>query len=354
MNRIIVAIGAAAVLVGACAASSVQPSRQPAVGSPSSQIASPVASAPPSPSSNLAALPEEVWGDWLADVGSIPDLAPIGPRIQLSMDWQDGLHVWVQTNQGSQVFRSGSATPAAGEIRLITTEGSRGCRVGDDGRYRAKRSTDGMFLTVTPIVDACVARATMFGRTWVRSLGAVNDGRHGIVNYFSPAIEITLPSARFAAGGAPEAADINSESGFSLTAVKNPSGYTKPCATAGGSRSPIDPTAAAFVAYARHLPGFTVKTNDLTIDGHRATHLSITTKASVDCPNDEVFEFGPNDVNVTDGGYWSLKSGDPDSIWLVDVGKDLYLLQYRGPDVSDTIAERVLSTIHFVDKLPAP
>jgi hypothetical protein len=358
MNRMLVMIGVAAVSIGACAASPAPqaiPSPPPSAASSSSPTSLPLASSSSSPSSETVALPEEIWGDWLADVGAIPNLAPASPRIQLSLDWQGGLNAWVQVNsEGRHVLNSRSVAAAAGEIRLATAEANAGCRVGDEGRYRANRSADGMFLAVTPIVDACVTRATTLGRTWVRSLGAVNDGRHGIVNYFSPAIEVTLPAARFGAGGASEAADIRTDSGLTLIAVKNPSGYTAPCAAAGGRRSPIKPTVAAFIAYARNLPGFKVKTTDLTIDSRRATHLSIATSASSACGGNEVFEFGPSDLGVTDGGYWSVKPGDPESIWLVEVGKDLYLLQYRGPDVSEAIEERVLSTIHFIDKLPAP
>ena len=361
MNRTLVAIIVAAVFVGACGASPTQSTTQPSVGSSSMPSASAVASAAPLASASAlassqpVALPAEFLGDWLADVGTIPNLGPAGPRVQLSLDWKDGMTAWVQTNSGDRVvLDSESVTPSAGEIRLVTTKSNAGCVVGDEGRYRASRSADGMFLAITPIADACATRAATLGRTWVRSLGAVNDGRHGIVNYFTPAIEITLPALRFGAGGVSEAADIRTDSGLTLIGVKNPSGYQSPCAAAGGGRSPITPTAAAFIAYARHLPGFKIKTTDLTIDGHRATHLSITTSASIDCPSAEVFEFGPNDVAITDGGYWSVKPGDADSIWLVEVGKDLYLLQYRGPDVSPATEEQVLSTVHFIDKLPTP
>jgi hypothetical protein len=360
MSRILVAIGALAVFAGACAASPAQPTTQPSVRSDLSPAASgpagsPLASAASSPSPRPAAMPEEFLGDWLADVGTIPGLGATGPRIQLSLDWEKGQRAWVQLNSGDRsALQSASVTPATGEIRFVTTEANAGCQVGDDGRYRASRSADGMILTMTPIADACAVRASTFGRPWIRSLGAVNDGRHGIVNYFSPAIEITLPAGRFGAGGGPEAADIRSDDGRALIAVKNPSGYTKPCAAAGGSRMAIKPTVAAFSAYARHLPGFTVKTTNVTIDGRSAAHLSIRTSAAVDCLSADVLEFGPNDLAVSDGGFWSVKPGQSDSIWLVEVGGDLYLLQYHGPGVSSEAEAQVLSTIHFVDKLPAP
>jgi hypothetical protein len=300
-------------------------------------------------------VPADLWGDWLADVSSIPNLGPAGPRIQLSFDWQEGKTAWVQVNSmGTQALQSRSLAAAPGEIRLLTTEANAGCAVGDEGRYRANRSTDGMFLTVSSIEEACATRGTTLGRTWVRSLGAVNDGRHGIVNYFAPAIEITLPAATFAAGGSSEAADISSDSGFDLIAVKNPSGFTAPCAAAGGDRSPIKPTTAAFLAYAKRLPSFSVKTTKETLDRHPAVHLAITTSASIDCASGEVFEFGPNDLTVTDGGYWSVKPGDPESIWIVEVGDDLFLLQFGGPSVSEAAAKQVMSTIHFVEKLPTP
>jgi hypothetical protein len=89
------------------------------------QPTAPSRSPSPSPaaSSAPAALPDEVLGDWLADVDTIPTIGKVGPRIQLSMDWQNGLTAWVQTANGNQILMSSSVAANPGEIRLATAEG---------------------------------------------------------------------------------------------------------------------------------------------------------------------------------------------------------------------------------------
>lgn len=352
MNRIVVASVALMFFVGACSTAPAGPAGQPSVGATSGPTAT--QPAPPSASASLSnapvPLPAEIRGDWLADVGTIPNLGPAAPRIQLSLDWQDGLEAWVQTNAEDRlVLHSRSVTSAAGEIRLVTTEADAGCRTGDEGRYRASRSTDGLFLAVTPVEDACATRATTLGRTWVRSLGAVNDGRHGIVNYFSPAIEITLPKARFAAGGGLEAADIESDAG-ALIAVKNPAGFGDPCSLTGGQHVAVAPTIAAFSKYLKSLPGFTITPTTTHIDGRTAVHLAIKTSTATNCAAGRIYEFAPHDL--TEKASWFIREGDVDSIWLVQAGSDLYLLQYIGVRVTLANEQAVLSTIHFIDKLP--
>jgi hypothetical protein len=297
-------------------------------------------------------MPGEVLGDWLADVDTIPGLGQVGPRIQLSLDWQNGLTAWIQTFAGSQISRSASLASGPGEIRFATAEATAECALQSEGRYRWSRSPDGLFLTLTLVEDACPPRAFALGRTWVRSLGAVNDGRSGIVNYFNPAIQITLPPDRYGAGGGFEAADLAGDSGNHLIAVKDPAGFSDPCSRTGGTHIAIGKTRAAFAAYLSGLTGFTPTTTEHVIDGLPATHLDIATSTDVACDGGRVFEFAPSDL--TADASWFIRQGDRDAIWLVEKQGHLYLLQYIGEKVTLAQEEAVMSTVHFIDKLPTP
>ena len=237
----------------------------------------------------------------------------------------------------------------AGELRL-RAKATIGCPVDTEGRYAWTRSTDGLFLTLDLIEDGCPARATSLARTWTRSLGAVNDGRHGVINYFSPAIQVVLPEGRWAAGGAFEGADISEDSGLNIIAVKNPAGLSDPCSTDGGNHVAIDPTIATFSDYLGSIPGFTLAPTALEIDGHEAVHLAITTSADVGC--EKIFEWATSDLS--DSHNWFITPGDPDSLWLVQVDADLYLIAYLGPRVTLADQEAVMSSIRFVDELPTP
>jgi hypothetical protein len=303
-------------------------------------------------SSGRFAMPAEVRGDWLADVQTIPSIGQVGPRIQLSLDWEFGLTAWIQTYTGSQVLKSASMAASPGEIHLATADATWYCDLQSEGRYHWTRSADGLYLTLTALEDACTVRATTLGRTWVRSLGAVNDGRAGIVNYFNPAIQMTLPADRYAAGGGFEAADLAGDAGNQFIAVKDPAGFDAPCSRTGGAHIVIGKTRAAFSAYLSGLTGFTPTTTEHVIDGLPATHLDIPTSKDVACDGGRVFEFAPSDLAA--GPSWFIAQGDRDSIWLAEKQGHLYLLQYIGDKVTPAEEEAVMSTIHFVDKLPTP
>jgi hypothetical protein len=99
------------------------------------------------------------------------------------------------------------------------------------------------------------------------------------------------------------------------------------------------------------MPGFHVTSTNATIGGKPAVHLVITTTAQSACPA-KIFEFAPN--NLTSTGYWFITPGGTDTVWLVQVGKDLDLLQWLGDGVTLADEQAVLATVQFIDKLPAP
>jgi hypothetical protein len=346
MNRLLAVTGVVAVALGACAAPVARPTTSPTIESISSSHPSSVA---PSLKIDPVAMPPEVWGDWEADTTTTDAIAP-NDRIQLSINWQDGLTAWVQTPSGGQVLQGASTSTNPGEIRLVATDSVGGCSLGDEGEYGWKRSADGLFLTLTPLQDACPLRATTLGRAWVHSLGAVNDGGRGVAG-FDAAFEVTLPNERFAMSGPEGVMDIHSDAGYQLVTVENPAGYREPCSPAAVLDTfGIEPTADAFITYLRGLPGIIVKTTNIEVDGHRAVHVAITSKASSDCPPGEVFVYRP-DNSAADADI-TVAPGSQLSLWVVEVPSNIYVFRYGGPSVTSAGEELVISTIHFIDKLP--
>jgi hypothetical protein len=355
VNRYSLLAAAAALIVVVAGASFALRGPSGPGGPPATPTASPTSpSASPSQAAStaLAPLPDDMWGDWVADVGATPGLGDAPQRIQLSAAWQDGLSAWVQLDDGSLDFYSASVPAGPGEIRLVSSDSLSGCTVRDEGRYRWSRSPDGLFLTLELIEDACALRATTLARSWVRSLGAVNDGGPGIMYFPDLSVQVTLPAMRFAMGPLEVHSFDEADPRTVLVVAMDPMGFAEPCSTSGGTLLPIDRTTDAFVSYVRGLPGFTVDTTEAEVGGYPAIHLSITTSASIDCPIGEIKAFHPMDP--AEEGAWTIVPGDPVSLWIVDVEDDTFLFWYEGDEVTPTDEEQVISTVRFLDTLPTP
>ena len=169
--------------------------------------------------------------------GAITGLFGANEDIQLSIDWQDGLHTWIQTNAGNLVLKSENVRAPAGEIDLRATNAETiGCAPGDLGRYNWSRSADGMFLTLTVIDDACANRRDAMSRVWVHSLSAVTDGGLGVMP-FDPWLKATIPQRRFGLGG-DGYADLGVMDGTDrrLVVMMDPLAIDAPC---GATRQPL-------------------------------------------------------------------------------------------------------------------
>ena len=301
-------------------------------------------------------MPAVLRQDWQADVAvdALPNLGVHDSRIQLSFGF-DTSEAWIQTgiftNQ-NVVLRGGAFEGGPSTVRLVSNDAQGGCHLGDEGRYDWAISGNGLFLTLTPQSDACASRRTTLERTWVHSLAARNLGGPGVLSYFQPSIQMTLPAANWGAGGETGAASVASDANSTFIAIKNPAGFTQPC-TASGRHHVAEPaTIAGFTAYLKTLPGFTVTSTNATIGGNPAVHLTIPTSSKTPCDGGQVYEFAPNDLSST--GYWFIRPGDTDTIWLVQVGKDLYLLQWLKDGATTADEQQVLSTVSFIDRLPTP
>jgi hypothetical protein len=349
MNRLILA---AAVIVAVVGAGMFVLRQSPNVGGPPSPSAgSPTSQPAASPVG--AAVPVAVRSTWLAEAAPIAGLGNTEPRLRLTVN-QIGSQLSVVVNPATKVatmLTSGASSGAANEFDLVAIGTDSGCTVGDAGRYTTVVSSDGIYLTLTLVSDACAARGATLARTWVRSFDGPSQGGRALVAAFEPTFLVTLPSATYQSDLTPDAATVISTTpDRTLIAVRNPAGFSDPCSSTGGSTIQIAHTIKAFSAYLDTLPGLTVQSASLQIDGHAAAHLVIPTTITADCPT-KVNEWTQGDV-VTSGG-WLIRQGDTDVVYLVEVGSDLYLLQWLGAGVTPTEELSVLSTVHFVNGLPS-
>ena len=217
--------------------------------------ASPSVSATVSPSASLtaAAAPARSWGDWQAtSQGAIAGLFGANEHIQLSIDWQDGLHTWIQTTLGNQVLKSETVQAPTGQIDLLATGAETiGCAAGDLGRYGWSRSADGLFLTLTLVDDTCANRAAALARTWVHSLTAVNDGGTGVFP-ITGWLKATLPSMRWALDDTGLHSFDAADPAISFVVITDPLGYDQPCGA--GGRGPVPGVSAGAQPPSRHTP----------------------------------------------------------------------------------------------------
>jgi len=311
-------------------------------------------SASPSPGAIVPVrMPDAILGDWQTEADAISGVSADGDHLQLSVDWDAGETAWIQTPRGGDfALRSTAVAAAADGLSFVSTHRLGGCDLGDEGHYHWERSTDGLFLTLTVLEEACEARAAAFGRTWVHSLSAVNDGGPGVIP-FDPWIQATLPSMRWAMSGATDGPVIHTfDSLVELTVMRNPMGFDAPCATTGRVAVPIEPSAVAITEYLADLPGLSVTSADDSVDGRPAVHLTIESDAGVDCPAGEIMAFHPP-VASEDGEY-TMALGDPRSFWIVELDGDAYVLWYAGEGVTAADEEAVIDSIHFLDALPTP
>lgn len=259
---------------------------------------------------------------------------------------------------GVETLISSPVANQTGEFQLISTGTAGGCQIGDLGRYGfafgsdgTVPASDGTLLALTVVSDTCSARSATLNRSWVHAIDANSNGGRGVAAAFSPIFLITLPSASFIGTVGFDAVTATSTSpDRTLFAVHNPVGWSDPCSSTGGSKRPIDPTIAAFTAYLRTLPGFTVQSGDLTIDGHPAVLLTIPSVSTTDCPTHRVYEWTSSDPRDTGG--WLLNQGETDVVYLVEVDGNLILLQWLGAGVTTEEEKALFATVRFTNTLP--
>jgi len=259
----------------------------------------------------------------------------------------------------SQLLASFSSLEGANTLRLtsrapttsVDTAGTtlRGCTTGEAGTYDVARSDDGLRLTLTLVDDPCPSRAAVYGRTWLRSLGLPNGGGPGVVDAFDPLFTVQLPTGSYTTDRSADHLTVEQDvPEFQFLAWKNPQGWNDPCDLTKG-RYPVEPGAAAFVAYFRQLAGFTVdSTSELMVDGHHAVRLVV--HANPDVPCSKPWEFQTKAETST--RTWFLPPGVTDSLVIVELADDTTLMFEVLPAPNDR-EDQVIGSIRFLDGLPS-
>ena len=310
--------------------------------------ASHAASLAPSPTPGLAG--ESLRSTWLVDTG--PGVGPGSPRTVARLVIPASGDALSILEDGSYSFQSRASSNQAGELVLTATKIAGGCQVGDIGRYGFAFASDGVLpgtdgtqLALTATEDTCAARKTALERPWVHALDAASQGGRGVIAAFSPYLFLTLPSDQFVGSSGGGSAEIDSAT-RTLYVVKNPVGYSDPCAANGGAKVHIDSTVAAFTAYLDALPGLTPSTSvSVAVDGGTAKYIQIPTVVTADCPGNRVQEWSQS-LDAAVGG-WHINQGETDVLYLIEVGSDLYLVQWLGDGVTHAEELSVISSLSF-------
>ena len=350
MNRLPLAAAAAVTIVAVLAGVAIFSRPSSPVGGPSTPSPSPVSS------TTLAFAPDALRATWLGDAGPSASPGAAGSLIRLVIN-STGDAVSI-LNAGSETFASRPVAGAFDEFDIISTASADGCQIGDLGRYRFAFGTDGAvpgsvgtLLSLTVVSDGCATRMAMLNRTWVHAIDATSRGGRGVAAVFAPMFLITLPAAAYTSEVGTDSLTLTSGTpDRTLIAVRNPIGWSDPCSDTGGARRPLAPTIAAFTAYMGTLPGFTVQSSGLQIDGRPAVRLTIPTVLTADCPTHRVNEWTAG-ASVGPGG-WLLNQGDTDVLYLVEVNGNLVLLQWLGTGVTSTEEQALLATVRFTEALP--
>jgi hypothetical protein len=298
---------------------------------------------------------------WVAAGGSLGRTYPLH-RLNISADGHEVVFDDPSGRDGRITSEVVSGGPE--DIDLVSMNADSACASRDVGRYRPVLTSDGESLTLTLISDTCRSRSGVLNRAWTRAIDGSSHGGRGVIAEFEPSalVTVTLPTtpdgSRFEANAGNESASITSVSlDRTFLMVKNPTGWSAPCAPNGGSSVKLAPGSAAFVAYLQTLPGFTVNSARMKIDGRPGLHLTIPTTQTPECQKADrgieagrVSEWGASNQ---DSSRWFITQGDTDVIYLVDFGNDLYLIQWLGSGVTPEEEQQVISTVHFVHSLPS-
>jgi hypothetical protein len=359
MNRLSVIAAAAVVLAALIGGAYILAGNNSAPPAPPTAAPS---GAPTPTAAAITAFDEAMRGLWVADAEPITGLPQQGPRIQLAVNWDGGLSLNVQTDyaNGTEALGSDSLSAGPGQFRLRSQSSAGGCPQADIGTYTWQRSIDGLFLTIAAVTDPCELRATTLARTWVRSLGGVNDGGPGMALMTDPYpdMQATLPKLTWGMQALPPV-DIGTFVGGDpdrhFTIFLNPMGFADGCATTARGEFPIDKTTEALRAYIAGLPATNVKVTPTTIGGLAAAHITGDTAPKACAAGDAALFYEPAFPTSNGGpGETKFAFGDTLSLWAVVVDGDLLVLAYTGNGVATADEQAIMDTIVFTNGLPTP
>lgn len=309
----------------------------------------------------VGAFDKTLWGLWVADAEPIPSLPKQGPRIQLAFNWDGGHVLNVQTDyaDGVEALMSDALAAPSGQLRVRAQSSVQGCQQGDLGTYTWQRSADGLFLTLAAVDDACALRSTTLARTWVRSLGGVNDGGPGMALTADPYpdMQVTLPKLTWGMPALPPVdmgAFGEGDPDRHFTIFLNPHGFADGCSTTDRGEFQIEKTTEALRGYVEGLPANVTET-PTTIGGLTAAHITGVTAPKACTAGDAALFYEPPFPTSNGGpGEISFAFGETLSLWAVVVDGDLLVLAYTGTGVTTADEQAIMDTIKFTNGLPTP
>jgi hypothetical protein len=358
MNRLTILAATAALLVVALGGAMLFASGRVPVAQPTPvPTATPVIpSSAPSGAALAAPADDTLWGDWISEVPPIPEIQMPAGMIQLSIDWEFGEEVWLQTIPDyRQLLSSTPLAAPSGELHVRSNSSNTQCQLNSVGRYAWDRVPSGRFLHLTLIDDACPTRAKVFARTWVRSHGAVSDGGSGVAYSTTPMVQVDLPRGqRLGASAGEQWQEIKTFGGEepfqAFVVIANPGGFNAPCSTSDTEKIDIAHTTDALVAYLDGLPGASHITEPTEIDGRPAVQIDYRIDNGVSCASGEIAALHPQDAS--DPQTWTSIAGELQRMYAVQVDADTtFLLWYQGNSETE---RSVIESIQFIDALPLP
>ena len=182
MNRIPLALGAAAVVAIAGALVLSRSGPGPDIGSSPSPVPTTTGSAASPSSSPTAAagsVPNELREIWMGGHRGL--VAPeAGTLISFT---QDTFQLAQSAGSTARYLESTASSTGDRQLRLELTSGGDGCQVGDVGTYTWSLSPSGRILTIVEEQDACPTRAgTIVGEWWLMDCPATDDNCLGVLD----------------------------------------------------------------------------------------------------------------------------------------------------------------------------
>lgn len=233
------------------------------------------------------------------------------------------------------------------ELRALTMGDFWHCKVGDAGTYSFSISTGDQRLSMSPVSDTCVERATILAGDWTRTdLGELQPGRRD-ASTFRPflggtgRLTYTVPAGWAGSSmrdnllelGRPSVSD---EASISVISNAYPSDQAAPCSENRGAAG-LGRTPAAMAAWLRTVRGLVVSTPaEATIGGLSGiiVDLSIAPGWTTTCAAGlYTFSYSGSDS----GGDWSsrltLKGTERERLFLLDRGDGTTLvIDIEAPD----------------------
>ena len=303
MNRIPLAIGAAAVVAIAGAALILRSGAQTGPGS--SPSPSPTIATSPSgpPASAFALIPNELRHIWMGGNRGL-----VVPGAGSLLSFSEATFYFAQSaGSDAQLLRSVASLVGPAKLRLESSVAADGCDKGDVGTYSWSLNPSGRILTVTEDQDACPTRAgAIVGTWWFRDcplsddncLGAVDAGTYksqfitprldpgGQWNPVFGALAYTVPGGWANTADWPDSFELSPASELppvdpgnrsrSIYLNTQPSAMSqdKPCSDTG--QLGVTRTVDALVTWLGMVPGLiATNPNAMTIDGHPAQWLDV-------------------------------------------------------------------------------